>query len=141
MSGVETSICISVLCVYILKATSPTRIVNRLGKRNWVRLNCTFVVRSSRPASCINDTRDIVTYNETVTVTDTGVFNVFIYIRRYWGYKCLKLRSNWKKWLAISLKFLIMNVIMNNSSLEIIKNLKIIVPYVISEKQFKDLHF
>lgn len=25
-------------------------------------------MRSSRPASCINNTRDIVTYNETVTV-------------------------------------------------------------------------
>lgn len=30
---------------------------------------------------------------------------------------------------------------MNNSSLEIIKKLKIIVPYIITEKQFKGLHF
>lgn len=64
MSAVETSICISVLCVYILKATSPTRIVNRLGKRNWVRLNWTPCVR--RGFVCIN-TRDIVKYDETVS--------------------------------------------------------------------------
>lgn len=30
---------------------------------------------------------------------------------------------------------------MNNSSLEIIKKLKIIVSYIITEKQFKGLHF